>query len=114
MAIALNKNIEKFMIYIAILLATPTIQILFFYQTQIGLLLTDKTFIEIFLKYLDYTNIFLFNLMIKLPKNTTINKHLIKLVKDKQLLYKTIYSLKLVELRTLKTYIKNYLKTRFI
>lgn len=50
----------------------------------------------------------------ELPENTDINKHAIKLVKDKQLLYGPIYSLKLVELKILKTYIETYLKTRFI
>ncbi len=52
--------------------------------------------------------------MMELPENTDINKHAIKLVKDKQLLYGPIYSLKSVELKILKTYIETYLKTRFI
>lgn len=43
-----------------------------------------------------------------------MNKYVIILVEDKQLSYKPIYSLKLVVLKTLKTYIKTHLKTEFI
>ena len=35
-------------------------------------------------KYADYADIFSFNLAIKLPKNTNINKHAIKPKDDKQ------------------------------
>lgn len=59
-------------------------------------------------------DIFLFNLVIELPKNTCINTYAIELIKDKQLLYSLIYTLSLVELETLKTYIKTYLETEFI
>lgn len=52
--------------------------------------------------------------MIERFKNTDINEHTIKLVKGKQPSYRLIYILSLVELETLKTYIKIYLKTRFI
>lgn len=50
----------------------------------------------------------------KLPENTGINKYIIKLIKDKQLLYGIIYAFSIVELVTLKTYIETYLKTGFI
>ena len=49
-----------------------------------------------------------------MPENTGINEHTIKLEKGKQSSYRPIYSLKPVELETLKTYIKTYLKTGFI
>ena len=49
-----------------------------------------------------------------LPENTGINKHAIKLQKDKQLLYRLINSLGLVKLETLKTYIEIHLKIGFI
>lgn len=57
---------------------------------------------------------FSFNLVMELPENTSINEYAIELKKSKQLPYRPIYSLKLVELETLKTYIETYLKTRFI
>lgn len=47
-------------------------------------------------------------------KNTKINKHAIKFKNSKQALYGLTYSLGLVELEILKTYIKTYLKTGFI
>lgn len=43
-----------------------------------------------------------------------MNKYAIKLIESKQLLYKPIYSLRPVELETLKIYIETHLKTRFI
>ena len=50
----------------------------------------------------------------KLPSNTGINKHAIELQDVKKPLYGPIYSLKPMELETLKTYIKTHLKTGFI
>lgn len=51
--------------------------------------------------------------MIELFENTSMNKYAIKLVQGKQLSYRPIYNLKLVELVILKTYIKTNLKTGF-
>lgn len=50
----------------------------------------------------------------ELPENTGINKYIIKLGDDNQSLYRPIYILILIELETLKIYIKTYLKTKFI
>ena len=47
-------------------------------------------------------------------ENTKINKHAIKLEKSKQPLFGPIYSLELIELETLKTYIKTNLVNDFI
>lgn len=43
-----------------------------------------------------------------------MNKHVIKLVEDKQLSYRPINSLESIKLEILKTYTKTYLKTEFI
>lgn len=51
---------------------------------------------------------------IKLLEHTKINNYAINLIDDKLLLYRLIYSLKLVELKTLKIYIKNNLANGFI
>ena len=48
-----------------------------------------------------------------LPERTELNKHAINLEDGKQPPYGPIYSLGLVELETLKTYIETYLKTGF-
>ena len=47
-------------------------------------------------------------------ENTKINKHAIELEENKQPLFRPIYSLDLVELETLKTYIKTNLANGFI
>ena len=49
-----------------------------------------------------------------LPEHTGINDHAIKLEDSKQPPYKQIYSLGLVELKTLKTYIETNLANGFI
>ena len=66
-------------------------------------------------EYLDYADVFLFDLIMELLENTGMNEYIIELVERNQLLYKPIYSLGSVELETLKTYIETHLlKTGFI
>ena len=50
----------------------------------------------------------------ELPENTGMNEYTIELVKGKQSPYSLIYSLELVKLETLKTYIEIHLETGFI
>lgn len=57
---------------------------------------------------------FLKNKALVLPEQTDLNEHAIELENNKQSRYRPIYNLGLVELKTLKTYIKTYLKTGFI
>lgn len=71
----------------------------------------DKALIQIFLEYLDYANVFLADLKIKLPKHNVMNNHIIELIKSKQLPYGPTYNLSPVELKTLKIYIETHLKT---
>lgn len=79
-----------------------------------ALLEADKAFTKILSQYLAYINIVLANLAIELPEHNNINDYAIKLIENKHPFYKPIYSLKLVKLETLKTYIKTYLKTKCI
>ena len=74
----------------------------------------NKATTEILLEYSDYADVFLFDLAMELPENTGIKENAIQLVQGKQPPYKPIYSLSLVELETLKTYIETHLKTWFI
>lgn len=74
----------------------------------------DKIFTDILAEYADYANVFSSELMIKLLGNTSINEHVMELVNDKQPLYGSIYIPSLVELETLKVYIKTYFKAGFI
>lgn len=85
----LDENTKTFVIYIATLLA-PIMQIYPFCQVQLRLLLVNKAFIKILLEYFNYIDIFLFDFAIKLFENTYMNKHAIKLIKSKQLLYRLI------------------------
>ena len=81
-------------------------------KTQIVLLVSKK--IWILTKYLDFSNIFLEKKALILPKATKINQHAIKFPKNQQPPYRSIYSLKPVELKTLKTYTKTNLANNFI
>lgn len=82
------------------------------YKAQIALLLAEK--IIVLDKYLDFINILLKKLAIKLFEHFAINKHLINPEPGKQLFYNPIYSLGLLELKILKIYIKIKLATYFI
>ena len=65
-------------------------------------------------EYLDFANVFLEKSANVLLKQTKINKHTIKLEKAKKTLYGPIYSLRRVEFKTFKTYIKTNLANSFI
>ena len=74
----------------------------------------NKTSIEVLTEYSNYNNIFSIENTVELLENTGMNEHIIKLEEDKQLLFGPIHSLGLVELETLKTYIKTNLANGFI
>lgn len=66
------------------------------------------------IEYLDYTNVFLKKIATKLIKHFNINKYITNLKLSKQVLYKLIYSLRLIKLKTPKFYIKIKLANDFI
>lgn len=70
--------------------------------------------IIISIKYLDFANVFSSNSVAELPEHTGINNCFINLIKGQQLPYGPIYSLELVKLKTLKTYIKINFTNSFI
>ena len=70
--------------------------------------------VAILAKYLDFAYIFLKKSANIFPEQIGVNKHSIKLEKDKQLPYWLVYSLKPVEFKTLKTYIEINLANGFI
>lgn len=74
----------------------------------------NKAFDKIPAEYFDYFNIFLTNLAIDLPKNIGLNKYVIKLIKKKQPLNRSINIFSLMELDILKTNIKTYSNTDII
>lgn len=65
-------------------------------------------------EYSNYNNIFSVENAIEFLKYTRINNYAIRLEKIKQLLFKHIYTLKLLELKTLKTSIETNLVNSFI
>lgn len=83
-------------------------------QSQIKVLLFDKTPTIVLVKYFNYSNIFLAKNLVEFQEYTGINNYTIKLEKNKQLFFRPIYSLKLVKLETLKTYIKTKFANYFI
>ena len=68
----------------------------------------------VFAKYANFIDVFFSDLAFKLSKNIGINNYTIKLVNSQQLLYRPIYSLRPVELETLKAYIETTLANKFI
>ncbi len=83
-------------------------------KAQIAHLKADEALSEVFDEYANFADVFSPKLTIKLPKHTEINDYAIELVDDWQPSYGPIYSLKPVELETLKAYIKNNLASGFI
>ena len=76
------------------------------------MLLTKKVTVPT--KYLDFADIFLEKSANVLPKRNRANEHAIELEKGKKPPYKPIYSLRPVEFKTLKTYMKTNLANGFI
>ena len=83
-------------------------------QAQVRALLFDEAFTEVPAKYSNYSNIFSVENAAELLETTRINEHIIKLEEGKQPPFSSIYSLKPVELKILKTYIKTNLANSFI
>ena len=83
-------------------------------EVQITALIADKALITIPAKYSDFEDVFSKESATVLSKHTEINTHTINLEKGKQPPYGPIYSLRPVELETLKTYIKTNLANGFI
>ena len=83
-------------------------------KAHVGALLFNKAPIEVLAKYSNYSNVFSVEHVAELSKNTGINEYAIKLEEDKQPSFGLIYSLRPVELETLKIYIKTNLANGFI
>ena len=62
--------------------------------------------ITVLVKYINFANIFLKKLAKVLPKQISINEHIIKIIKNEQLSYRVTYSLESVKLKIFKIYIK--------
>ena len=74
----------------------------------------DEAPTKVFSKYADLANVFLPKLAAKFSIHTEINNHAIEFVDNQQPPYSFIHSLGSVELKMVKTYIKNNLANNFI
>ena len=83
-------------------------------KVQITALIAYKVPITIPAEYSDFEDVFSKKSVTILPEYIEINMHVSDLQKSKQLSYGPIYSLKPVELKILKTYIKTNLANGFI
>ena len=108
--VALYEKSETFVVHIVSLNLTPGIHP--DRAAQIASLLAKE--VRIPDEYSDFADIFSEKKALVLPEGTKLNEYAINLEDGKQPLYGPIYSLGLVELETLKTYIETYLKTGFI
>lgn len=83
-------------------------------QVQIATLIAIKAFVTILAEYLNFEDIFFKKSAVILPKYTKINTYTINPEEGNKSSYKFIYSLKLMELKILKTYIEINLANDFI
>ena len=106
---ALDKYVKTFVVHITFLL---TIAIYPARKALIALLIAKQ--IQILTQYSNFLDVFLEEKALILLAAINLNKYDIKLQKDQQLPYKLIYSLGLIELKTLKIYIEINLANGFI
>lgn len=81
-------------------------------KAQVALLLAKK--VSVFTKYADFLNVVFKKSTAVFSNCLNINKYVINLEPNKQPTYKSIYSLGLIKLETLKTSIKINLANKFI
>ena len=108
---ALDKNIETFVIHVTSL-SLNLMPIHLALKAQIILLVIQK--VQIPSEYSDFSDIFSEKKDLILPEAINLNQHIIELQKSQQLSYRPIYSLDLVKLKILKTYIKTNFFNNFI
>ena len=115
-AAALDPEHETYVVYVASLSSTPLASPNVYpsRRLQISGLIAEEAFTKVPTEYSDFADVFSPDLASELPEHTGINDHAIELVKGQQPPYEPIYSLKPVELETLKAYIETNLANGFI
>ena len=111
-AATLNADDKTFVVHVPDLAEPTTMPIYSSSPAQVAALMSEETVIPV--EYSNFFNVFFSDSAAELPEHTGINDYLINLLDNKQLPYSPIYSLRLVELKTLKTYIKVNLASSFI
>ena len=115
-AAALDPEYETYIVHVASLSSIPLASLDFHpsREPQISGLIAKEAPTKVFAEYSDFADVFSPHLASELPEHTRINDHAIELVKGQQPPYGPIYSLKPVELKTLKAYIETHLANGFI
>ncbi len=113
-AVALNPEYEAFIVHIAALSINSGDEVYLSKKAQIAHLKVDVAPSKVPSRYADFADVFSPKLAAELSEYIGINNHTIELVDDREPPYGPIYSLRLVELGTLKAYIKNNLANGFI
>ena len=83
-------------------------------KAQVRALIFNEALTKVPVEYSDYSNVFSIENAAELLKHIRLNDHTIVLEKSKQPPFRHIYSLGLVELKTLTSYIKTNLANSFI
>ena len=83
-------------------------------EVKIATFIADETAVSIPAKYLDFEDLFSKKSAVVFANHIKINTHAIDLEESKQPPYRRIYSLRSVEMETLKTFIKTNLANGFI
>lgn len=112
-ATALDLEYEVFVVHVATLSVDLGNKVYPSRKTQIADLKVDKALTKVPNEYAHFADIILPKFAAELPDHG-IHNHAMELMNDQQPPYSPIYSLGLVEIETLKTYIKNNLINSFI
>ena len=112
--VALNPEHKVFIVHIAVLSVDLGDKVYLLKKAQIVYLKADKASTKVLSKYANFVDVFSPKLAVKLSKYTRIRDYAIKLVDNQQPSYSSIYSLRPIELETLKIYIENHLASGFI
>ena len=120
-AAALDPKSEIFIVYVTSLSSNVSpssfplkLNVHPFRRPQVSDLIAKEAPTKVSAKYSDFVDVFSPDLASEPLKHTGINDHAIKLINGQQPPYGPIYSLKLVELETLKAYIETNLANGFI
>ena len=120
-AVTHDPEHETYLVHVASLsstplasLGSPPLDVHPSRRPQISGLIAKEALTKVPAEYSDFVDIFLLDLASKLPKHTEIHDYAIELVEGQQLPYGPIYSLKPVDLETLKAYIETNLANGFI
>ena len=110
--IAFNLKDEVFIVYVAFISHDSNFH--FSGRAHIAYLKTNEISTFVLSKYVNFTDVYSKNLIVKLSEYTKINDHIINLIKSKQPFYELIFTLRSMKLENLKTYIKTNLANSFI